>query len=51
MWSSNYNNRKLLMGKKFCKGERVYVRNFGQGSRWLSAVIEEVTGPVSYVVS
>ncbi len=28
----------------------MYVRNFDQGSRWLSAIIEEVTGPVSYVV-
>ncbi len=36
--------------KEFRKGERVYVRNFGQGSRCLSAVIGEVTGPVSYVV-
>ena len=36
--------------KVFYKGERVYVRNFGTGTRWLSAVIEEVSGPVSYVV-
>ena len=36
--------------KVFHKGERVYVRNFGTGTRWLSAVIEEVSGPVSYVV-
>ncbi len=41
---------RIAKEKEFCKGERVYVRNFGQGSRWLSAVIEEVTGPVSYVV-
>ena len=35
--------------KVFHKGERVF-RNFGMGTRWLSAVIEEVYGPVSYVV-
>ena len=34
----------------FHKGERVYVRNFGTGTRWLSAVIEEVSSPVSYAV-
>ena len=33
--------------KVFHKEERVYVRNFGTGTRWLSAVIEEVSGPVS----
>ena len=32
----------------FHKGERVYVRNFGTGTRWLSD--RGVSGPVSYVV-
>ena len=28
----------------------MYAQNFGTGSKWLSAVIQEVTGPVSFLV-
>ena len=36
--------------KQFSKGERVYVRNFGTGTRWLPVIVEEITGPVSCLV-
>ena len=38
--------------KTFTKGEKVFARNFGTttGQKWLPAVIEEVTGPVSFMV-
>ena len=38
--------------KTFTKGEKVYARNFGTstGQKWLPAVIQEVTGPVSFMV-
>lgn len=35
---------------KFAVLDKVYVRNFGQGKRWLHGVVEEVTRPVSYGV-
>ena len=31
-------------------GERVFVRNYQQGERWIPGVIEEATGPVSFRV-
>ena len=42
---------KLNSRKTFQKGEKVYARNFGtsSGQKWLPAVIEEVTGPVSFM--
>ena len=36
--------------RAFKKGDSVYAQNFGTGSKWLSAVIQEVTGPVSFLV-
>ena len=36
--------------RQFSKGERVYVQNFGTGTRWLPAIVEEITGPVSCLV-
>jgi hypothetical protein len=38
--------------KTFTKGEKVFARNFGTstGQKWLPAVIQEVTGPVSFMV-
>lgn len=36
--------------RSFEKGETVYARNFGTGSKWLSCVVQEVTGPVSFLV-
>ena len=36
--------------RSFEKGDAVFARNFGTGSSWLSSVIQEVTGPVSFVV-
>ena len=34
----------------FMKGERVYARGFGTGPKWVPATIDEVSGPVSYLV-
>ena len=34
----------------FEKGDTVFARNFGTGSRWLSSVVQEVTGPVSFLL-
>ena len=38
--------------KMFKKGEKVYARSFGTGTgqKWVAAVIEEVSGPVSCMV-
>ena len=36
--------------RRFSKGETVYAQNFGQGQRWIPGVIQEVTGPVSFLV-
>ena len=36
--------------RQFSVSDCVYVRNFGQGEVWLSGVISEVTGPVSYTI-
>ena len=36
--------------RKFAVHDKVYVRNFGQGERWLHGEIKAVTGPVSYRV-
>ena len=36
----------------FSQGEVVYAHNFGAGSsRWLPGVIQEISGPVSYLVN
>ena len=34
----------------FSKGETVYAQNFGTGQKWMPAVVQEVTGPVSFPV-
>lgn len=34
----------------FSKGETVYAQNFGTGQKWMPAVVQEVTGPVSFLV-
>ena len=34
--------------REFSLGDKVFVRNFGQGERWLHGEVVEVTGPVSY---
>ena len=36
--------------RKFSVNDKVYVRNFSQGERWLQGEIEAATGPVSYRV-
>ena len=36
--------------RNLAKGDTVFAQNFGTGSRWLPAVIQEVTGPVSFLV-
>ena len=45
-----FSHDSTARGKSFSKGETVYVRNFGTGQKWLPAVIQEVTGPVSFLV-
>ena len=34
----------------FSQGEVVYAHNFSAGSRWLPGVIQEISGPVLYLV-
>lgn len=34
--------------RTFERGDLVYVRNFGPGERWISAIVQDSTGPVSY---
>ena len=36
--------------KSFSKGDAVYAKNFGTGQKWFPAVVQEVTGPVSFLV-
>ena len=36
--------------RTFGIGEKVYVRNFGQGQLWLPGVVTKVTGPVSFLI-
>ena len=36
--------------RSFTVGEKVYVRNFQSGPRWLPGIIEENKGPTSYYV-
>lgn len=36
--------------RSFSPGDDVYVRNYSHGPKWIPAVIEESTGPVSYTV-
>ncbi|XP_031432706.1 uncharacterized protein K02A2.6-like [Clupea harengus] len=36
--------------RSFSPGDDVYIRNYGHGPRWVPAVIEMNTGPVSYTV-
>ena len=33
----------------FIEGETVYMENFGTGQCWIPAVVQEVTGPVSFL--
>ena len=43
---------RLNPRKTFTKGEKVFARNFrtSMGQKWLLAVIEEMTGPISFMV-
>ena len=48
-------NQKMLYDKKakvrvLGIGDRVYVKNFGQGQRWLSGYILRKSGPMSFMV-
>ena len=36
--------------RQFNVGDKVYGQNFGQGQRWLPGQIQEVTGPVSFLI-
>lgn len=45
-----YSHDGSAQEKTFTVGENVYMRNFGTGSRWVHAVIHEVSGPVSFLV-
>ncbi|MCG8621136.1 MAG: DDE-type integrase/transposase/recombinase [Proteobacteria bacterium] len=35
---------------QFSKGETVYAQNFGTGQKWMPAIFQDVTGPVSFLV-
>lgn len=37
-------------GRSFNSGDDVYVRNYSHGPKWIPAVVDENTGPVSYTV-
>ena len=34
----------------FSKGETVYAQKFGTGQKWMPAIVQDVTGPVSFLV-
>ncbi|XP_063049093.1 uncharacterized protein K02A2.6-like [Engraulis encrasicolus] len=36
--------------RSFASGDDVYVRNYSHGPKWIPAVVDENTGPVSYTV-
>ncbi|KAK3746542.1 hypothetical protein QZH41_005600 [Actinostola sp. cb2023] len=36
--------------REFSTGDPVYMKNFGPGPHWIPAVVQEVTGPLSYTV-
>lgn len=42
--------RQKLSHDSFTKGDAVYAQNFGTGQKWIHAVVQEVTGPVSFLV-
>ena len=48
--SQQKSNHDTNRTKTFVKGECVYARGFGTGPKWVPATIEEVSGPVSYLV-
>ncbi|XP_060786568.1 LOW QUALITY PROTEIN: uncharacterized protein K02A2.6-like [Neoarius graeffei] len=37
-------------GRSFNSGDVVYIRNYSHGPKWIPAVVDENTGPVSYTV-
>ena len=37
-------------GRKFQISDIVFVENFGHGSKWLAGIIEEIRGPLTYMV-
>ena len=37
-------------GRSFEVGDRVFVRNYHQGEKWLSGCIKKRTGPVSFLI-
>ena len=36
--------------RKFQISDTVFVENFGHGSKWLAGIIEEIQGPLTYMV-
>ncbi|XP_033988673.1 uncharacterized protein K02A2.6-like [Trematomus bernacchii] len=44
---SHDTNRKL---RSFSPGDKVFIRNYSYGPKWIAAVIESSSGPVSYTV-
>ena len=45
-----YGHDKRAKERNFKPGDLVYVRNFTQGTTWLTGTVVEVRGPVSYTV-
>ena len=42
---------KRAVDRRLVVGDSVFVKNYGQGSKWLPCVISRQTGPVSFVVT
>lgn len=36
--------------QKLAVGDSVYTKNFGCGPKWITGLVQEITGPVSYTV-
>ena len=45
------NHDKGSKVRQFAIGERVFVRNHGQGDRWLPGIISRMSGPLSFTVN
>ena len=49
-WQQKMNHDPAVRQKTFSKGDMVYFRNFGTGQRWWPGVVQEQTGPLSFLI-
>ena len=49
-WQQKATHDSTARAREFGEGEKVYVKNFGTGQKWLEGKIAECTGPVSFLV-